>query len=304
MKINKKTIINIIVGIAIIFYIIFNSDIVNEINKTMASVANVSDTEEKVEVDGDITVSFIDVGQADSILIRTNGHNMLIDAGNNSDGEKLVSYFNNFGITNFDYVIGTHAHEDHIGGMDDIIENFDIDTFYMPDVTTTTKTFEDVLDAIISKNMSINIPKIDDEFYLDSAKIKIIYAGDKTNDLNDSSIVLKLTYGNNSFLFTGDATSNVEKVILSKDIKADVLKVGHHGSQYSSTNEFLNVVNPKYGVISAGKNNNYGHPTKENLDKLINNNIKIYRTDQDGTIIFTSDGSDISVKTMVTDTNG
>lgn len=304
MKINKKTIINIIVGIAIIFYIIFNSDIVNEINKTMASVANVSDTEEKVEVDGDITVSFIDVGQADSILIRTNGHNMLIDAGNNSDGEKLVSYFNNLGITNFDYVIGTHAHEDHIGGMDDIIENFDIDTFYMPDATTTTKTFEDVLDAIISKNMSINIPKIDDEFYLDSAKIKIIYAGDKTNDLNDSSIVLKLTYGNNSFLFTGDATSNVEKVILSKDIKADVLKVGHHGSQYSSTNEFLNVVNPKYGVISAGKNNNYGHPTKETLDKLINNNIKIYRTDQDGTIIFTSDGSDISVKTMVTDTNG
>ena len=304
MKINKKTIINIIVGIAIIFYIIFNSDIVNEINKTMASVANVSDTEEKVEVDGDITVSFIDVGQADSILIRTNGHNMLIDAGNNSDGEKLVSYFNNLGITNFDYVIGTHAHEDHIGGMDDIIENFDIDTFYMPDVTTTTKTFEDVLDAIISKNMSINIPKIDDEFYLDSAKIKIIYAGDKTNDLNDSSIVLKLTYGNNSFLFTGDATSNVEKVILSKDIKADFLKLGLLGSHYSSTNEFLNVVNPKYGVISAGKNNNYGHPTKETLDKLINNNIKIYRTDQDGTIIFTSDGSDISVKTMVTDTNG
>ncbi len=304
MKINKKTIINIIVGIAIIFYIIFNSDIVNEINKTMASVANVSDTEEKVEVDGDITVSFIDVGQADSILIRTNGHNMLIDAGNNSDGEKLVSYFNNLGITNFDYVIGTHAHEDHIGGMDDIIENFDIDTFYMPDATTTTKTFEDVLDALISKDMSINVPKIDDEFYLDSAKIKVIYAGDKTNDLNDSSIVLKLTYGNNSFLFTGDATSNVEKVILNKDIKADVLKVGHHGSGYSSTDEFLNVVNPKYGVILVGKNNSYGHPTKETLDKLINKNIKIYRTDQDGTITFTSDGKYISVKTMITDTDG
>lgn len=304
MKINKKTIINVIVGIAILFYIIFNGDLVGEINKSMASVSNVNVAEEKVEVDGDLTVSFIDVGQADSILITTNGHNMLIDAGNNEDGEKLVSYFNSLGITKFDYVIATHAHEDHIGGMDDIINNFNIDTFYMPDATTTTKTFEDVLDALISKEISISIPKIDSEFNLEGARLKVIYAGDETNDLNDSSIVLKLTYGNNSFLFTGDATSNVEKQILNKDIKADVLKVGHHGSGYSSTDEFLNAVNPKYGIILVGKNNSYGHPTIETLNKLSNKNIKVYRTDENGTIIFTSDGNDISVKTVITDTNG
>ena len=302
MKKSKKTIINIIVGIVIIFYIVFNSDLSNEINKSMASVSNVNDAEEKVEVNGNLAVSFIDVGQADCILITTNDHNMLIDAGNNEDGEKLVSYFNSLGITKFDHVVATHAHEDHIGGMDDIINNFDIDNFYMPQSTTTTKTFEDVLDALISKEISISIPKIDSEFNLDDAKLKVIYAGDETNDLNDSSIVLKLTYKNNSFLFTGDATSNIEKEILNKDIKADVLKVGHHGSQYSSTDDFLAAVNPKYAVILVGKNNSYGHPTIETLNKLAN--TKVYRTDENGTIIFTSDGKDISVKTIKTDTNG
>jgi len=301
---KKKGIINIISIIIVVLYVIFGTNFIDEMKNSTASVSNAFDKKEKLEVDGELKVYFLDVGQADSILIRTDNHNMLIDAGNNEDGEKLVSYFNNLGITKFDYVIGTHAHEDHIGGMDDIINNFDIDTFYMPDVATTTKTFEDVLDALISKDISINIPKIDEEFDLEDAKLKVIYAGDETNDLNDSSIVLKLTFGNNSFLFMGDATSNVEEQILNKNIKSDVLKVGHHGSQYSSKEEFLNMVKPKYAVIEVGKNNSYGHPTKETLNKLMDRNIKIYRTDMDGTIIFSSDGNNISVDTMTTDTNG
>ncbi len=301
---KKKGIINIISIIVVVLYVIFGTNFIDEIKNSTASVSNAFEENEKLEVSGELKVYFLDVGQADSILIRTDNHNMLIDAGNNEDGEKLVSYFNNLGITKFDYVIGTHAHEDHIGGMDDIINNFDIDTFYMPDATTTTKTFEDVLDALISKNLSINIPKIDNEFDFEDAKLKVIYAGDETNDLNDSSIVLKLTFGNNSFLFMGDATSNVEKQILNKNISSDVLKVGHHGSQYSSKEEFLDMVKPKYAVISAGKNNNYGHPTKETLNKLMDRNIKLYRTDMDGTIIFTSSGNGISVETIATNTNG
>jgi beta-lactamase superfamily II metal-dependent hydrolase len=174
----------------------------------------------------------------------------------------------------------------------------------MPDAITTTKTFEDVLDALEEKNISLTVPTVDDEFKLGNATLKVIYSGDSTNDLNDSSIVLKLIYGNNSFLLTGDATSNVEKELLSKDINTDVLKVGHHGSGYSSTESFLDKVDPKYAVISVGLNNTYNHPTSETLDKLNNRNIKIYRTDQDGTIIFTSDGTDLSVKTVETDTNG
>lgn len=305
---NKKNInlFRIIIGFCILLYVIFGTSFLDNIKESTASIANISETEvtKKVEVDGNLNVYFIDVGQADSILITNNEHNMLIDAGNNEDGKKLVDYFKNIGITSFDYVVGTHPHEDHIGGIDDVINNFDISTFYMPDVITTTKTFEDVLDTLEAKNMSIEVPKIGDNFHLGNAKIEVMYAGDDTNDLNDSSIVLRLTYGNNSFLFTGDATSNVEKQILKKNINSDVLKLGHHGSQYSSTNDFLDVVKPKYAVISVGKNNSYGHPNNEILNKLNNRNIKINRTDQDGTIIFTSDGENISVETVKTDTNG
>lgn len=305
---NKKNInlFRIIIGFCILLYVVFGTSFLDNIKESTASIANISETEvtKKVEVDGNLNVYFIDVGQADSILITNNEHNMLIDAGNNEDGKKLVDYFKNIGITSFDYVVGTHPHEDHIGGMDDIINNFDISTFYMPDVITTTKTFEDVLDVLEAKNMSIEVPKIGDDFNLGNAKIEVMYAGDDTNDLNDSSIVLRLTYGNNSFLFTGDATSNVEKQILKKNINSDVLKLGHHGSQYSSTNDFLDAVKPRYAVISVGKNNSYGHPNNETLNKLNNRNIKINRTDQDGTIIFTSDGENISVETVKTDTNG
>ena len=305
---KKKNFINIIVFLLIITYVFVGTDFKNDIKKASADMSNISKQTTKVKktvnVTGDLIVSFIDVGQADSILIQNNNHNMLIDAGNNEDGEKLVSYFKENNITNFDYVVGTHAHEDHIGGLDDIINNFDIKTFYMPDVITTTKTFEDVLVALDNKNIKLSIPTIDNEFKLADANLKVIYVGSSSSDLNDSSIVLRLDYKNNSFLFTGDATTKVEKQILNKDIDVDVLKLGHHGSSYSSSDIFLNKVNPSYAVISCGLNNIYNHPTNSTLDKLNKKNIKLYRTDMDGTIIFTSDGDKLLINTVKTNTNG
>ena len=257
-----------------------------------------------VDTEGELLkVSFLDVGQADSILINANNKYMLIDAGNNEDGEKLVMYLKSLGIEKFDYVVGTHAHEDHIGGMDNIIDSFDIGTFYMPDVITTTKTFEDVLDSLEKKNLNFDTPQIGSTFDLGKAKIETIYVGKDSKNLNNSSIILKLTYGNVSFLFTGDIESDVEKALLNKDIESDVLKVAHHGSNTSSSNAFLKKVNPKYAIISVGTGNSYGHPKSVILDRLEKLGTKIYRTDELGTIIVTTDGEKIEVSNVKTDTN-
>ncbi len=268
---------------------------------------NISDTQPvnvTRKVDGSLMVHFVDVGQADCILVSTQDHNMLIDAGNNEDGDKLVDYFNSLGIKKFDYVFGTHAHEDHIGGMDNIIDNFEIDDFYMPDVVSSSRTFEDVLLALEEKKLAFQTPNVGEQFYLADAIVKVLYVGDEDSDLNDTSIVLKLSYGNNSFLLTGDATANVEKKLLNSDIKADVLKIGHHGSQYSSSIDFLEKVNPKYAIIQVGEGNVYDHPKIETLNKLNNLKIRVYRTDLNGTIIAKSDGKEITFSTKETDTDG
>lgn len=251
-----------------------------------------------------LQIWFLDVGQADSILIQNGDANMLIDAGNNEDGKKLVSYFQSLGIESFQYVIGTHAHEDHIGGMDDIIDNFNIDTFYMPDAITTTATFESVLDSLEAKNIAFQTPSIDSIFKLGNATIDVLYVGTDDSDLNNTSIVLKLTYGNTSMLFMGDAEKEVETIIEKKDISADVLKVGHHGSNTSSSKTFLEKVNPSYAIISVGTGNSYGHPSNTTIQNLENQNIQIYRTDENGTIIMTSDGTNITFQTIQTNTNG
>lgn len=256
------------------------------------------------ESSSNLKIYFVDVGQADCILINDNNEYSLIDAGNNEDGEKLVKYFKDFGITKFKYVFGTHAHEDHIGGMDNIIENFQIEHFYMPDAITTTRTFEEVLDALEEKSIAFETPKEDENLTFSDTDFKVLHVGKDKKDLNDTSIVLKLTYKNTSYLFMGDATSSVEKDILDKDIKSDVLKVGHHGSQYSSTISFLKKVSPKYAIIEVGKNNSYNHPKEVTLKKLEDLGTKIYRTDEDGTIILTSDGENMSFETVKTDTNG
>lgn len=302
-KLNK--LIRIIIGLVILIVVIIQGNLFDNVSNATASI-NDSTKSDKIDakVEGNLSVSFIDVGQADSILIRNGNYNMLIDAGNNEDGEKLVNYFKSLGIEEFTYVFATHPHEDHIGGMDDIINNFKIDNYYMSNKLSTTKTFMDVLDALDGRNLKYTVPNKGDTLKLGDANIKVIYPGDDKSNINDSSIVLKITYGKNSFLLTGDATSNVERKIYNEDIKSDVLKVAHHGSSYSSTDVFLDRVKPYYAVISVGKNNIYNHPSNKTLEKLNKRNIKVYRTDLDGTITFASDGENLSVKALKTDTNG
>lgn len=300
-KQKKQLIEAILVIIITIISIYFNNE--KEVqspttqNRKTEQVINTSDAD-------NLKVHFIDVGQADSILIEQNNEYMLIDAGNNEDGQLLVNYFNNLGITSFKYVFGTHAHEDHIGGLDDIIENFTIENFYMPEVITTTKTFEDVLDALEAKQVAFQTPKINDELTLKDSKIKVLSILNDDEDLNDTSIVLRLKYGTTSFLFTGDASSTIEKNILNKEIQSDVLKLGHHGSRYSTSKEFLKKVSPTYAIISVGKNNSYNHPHSEVFKRLNEQNVKIYRTDEQGAIIAESNGTIINFTTIKTNTNG
>ena len=261
---------------------------------------------EVVSNPNNLIIHYVDVGQGDCILIGQNNEYVLIDAGNNEDGELLVDYFKQLGIEKFKYVIGTHAHEDHIGGIDNIINNFELEHFYMPDVITTTKTFEDVLDALLAKKKAFETPNIGDTFKLNDASFEVLYLGKDKSDLNNTSIVLKLTYKNTSYLFMGDATSKVEKILLDNEVnlKSDVLKVGHHGSQYSSTAAFLKQVSPSYAVIQVGENNDYDHPKQITLNKLEKLKTLTYRTDKHGTIILTSDGENISFETIKTNTNG
>ncbi len=255
--------------------------------------------QEATKTSGPLKVHFIDVGQADSILIQTPGGKcMLIDAGNNADGSSVVSYIKSQGINKIDVLVGTHPHEDHIGGMDSVIYAFDISQIYMPKASNNTKTFEDVLMAIKSKGLKVNTAAAGVNIDLDPSLKAIIYAPNSTyyEDLNNYSAVIKLTYKNTSFLFTGDAEDISENEMLSKgyDLKADVLKVGHHGSSSSTTPAFLKAVSPKHAVISVGKNNDYGHPAQQTLDRLAAANVQVFRTDEVGTIVATSDGSTIT----------
>ena len=283
---------------------VFLSDI--EGTYSLEDISNIFTESVFNEVNSNLIVSYLDVGQADSILIENNKEYMLIDAGNNEDGELLVKYFNQKEITNFKYLVGTHPHEDHIGGLDDVINNFDVGTIYMPDAITTTKTFTDVLDAIENKGLTYKVPKIQETFTLGEATLEVIYTGTDTKELNNTSIVLRLVFGETTFLFTGDAEDKAEETILKSglNIQADVLKIGHHGSKYSTTDEFLNEVNPKYAIISVGEGNSYKHPESIVLNKLDDNNIEVHRTDLEGTIIVTSDGKNITINNIDTNVNG
>lgn len=247
------------------------------------------------EVTDDLKVYFIDVGQADSILVTSKDETMLIDAGNNEDGEEVVNFIKEKGITKLNYVIGTHPHEDHIGGLDDVINAFDIENVVLPDITTNTKTFEDVLDAIENKHLEITTPQIGDTFTLGESNCEVKSTIIDNSNLNLASLVIRLEFGKNSFLFMGDAeTENEEQTTWEQ---TTVLKVGHHGSNTSSSLKFLEQVKPQIAVIMVGEGNRYGHPNEETLEKLEKMNAKIYRTDENGTITITSDGNECKVET-------
>ena len=298
-KISTKRILSgiitvIILGIAGILGT--NEEFINTISNVDKQTNSQNEQQIEFVAQEDLLIDFIDVGQADSILVRNQDKIMLIDAGTNEAGEMVDKYLQNLGITKIDYLVGTHPHEDHIGGLDNVINNFDIGQIYMPKIETTTKTFEDVLEAIENKNLTVTAPNKGDKIELGQAVGEFMTEPilDKDN-LNVSSLVLRLEFGNTSYLFMGDAEEENEETIIWP--KTNVLKVGHHGSSTSSSKSFLEQVQPKYAIIMAGKDNSYGLPTQETIDKLHNIGSEIYRTDEDGTIQMTSDGNTIQIKT-------
>lgn len=262
--------------------------------------SNIGETIENDE-NTKLKVSFIDVGQADCILVEADGHFMLIDAGNRDDAEDLIAYLEGEEVEKLEYVIATHPHEDHIGSMDKVIKGFDIGKMIMPEIVHTSRVFEDMLDAIEEKGLKITKAKPKDTYQLGDAEFTILSpVQDYGDNLNNWSVGIKLIYGGNSFVMVGDAEALAEQDIIASgiDIKADVLKVGHHGSNSSSSDEFLEAVAPDYAVIQCGKDNSYGHPHKEVIKKLEDRKISLYRTDLQGTIIAYSDGKTISWNTQ------
>lgn len=290
-KKNDKKIVTIISFIIVLVTAILGGELFLKTDKNSQAVQTSNTVlSDKLEVD------FIDVGQADSILVSNKNETMLIDAGNNENGQDVVKFIKNKGISKINYLIGTHPHADHIGGLDDVINSdLEIENVYMPKIQTNTKTFEDVLDALKNKNLKVTAPNKGDAFKIGDVNCEVMTDSILDNEnLNLSSIVIKLNYGEKTFLFMGDAETENEKTISWP--KVDLLKVGHHGSNTSSSQDFLNQVKPEYAIIMAGKDNTYGLPKQKILDRLNKIGAKLYRTDELGTITIISDGKTIEVK--------
>lgn len=245
-----------------------------------------------------LKVHYLDVGQGDSIFIELpNNETMLIDAAESYQSENIINYLKNLNYQKIDYVIGTHPHTDHIGGLKDIINTFEIGKIYMPKVVSTTKTYESLLMAIKDKNLKINTAKAGTSIIdTDALKINILAPNNSTyTELNNYSVVTKITYGTTKFLFMGDAEKLSENEI-KEDVTADVIKIGHHGSNTSSSIDFIKKVNAKYGIISVGLNNKYNLPKEETITNWENSGTKIYLTSTNGNITAISDGTNIKIE--------
>ena len=308
-KIKNNSTLQVVLGIIVFILIVVmgnnhDLDLLESLKETteldsLENVENVDNTTDEIisSVTGNLIIDYIDVGQGDSILIRQGDATMLIDGGTSVCEEDLLAFLKAENVDKFEYIIGTHPHEDHIGSLDDVINTYEFDTFLFPKVTATTKTFENLVLAVKNRQKKFTTPVVGTEYSLGEAKFEILAPnGTKYTSTNDYSIVIKLTYGENTFIFTGDAESLSEQDILNNnvDVSADVLKLGHHGSTTSTSKKFLEAVNPKYAVISVGKDNSYKHPTKTTMNKLEDMNISVYRTDEQGTIECISDGKNIT----------
>jgi len=254
---------------------------------------------------GELTVTFIDVGQGDSVFIRhSDGTTMLIDAGDHRlrSGERIIEYLQGLGVSRIDYMVGTHPHADHIGGMEFLIRNMEVGQILMPNVQHNTLTFERLMDAIAQVGLTVRTPRAGERIALGGAEVTVLSATNPAGnrELNDYSIVLKVRFGEHSFLFTGDGEHPLEGALVDAgmNISATVLDVGHHGSTTSTGEEFLRRVSPEIAVIQVGANNGHGHPHRAVLNRLEAHDVRVYRTDLNGNVRITTDGAVKQVNTQ------
>lgn len=246
--------------------------------------------------DGDLNVYYLDVGQADCTILENDGEVLMIDAGNNDDDELILDFLREKGIQNIKYAIGTHSHEDHVGGLDAVLEEVETDHVILPEEDSNTRTYRDVLTAIKEQDIDLIRPEIGAQYSFGNASFQILAPSDgKKSSPNHYSVGVMVTYGKTKFLFTGDAEEAQEKEMLLTGIplECDVFKAGHHGSSTSNSLDFVRAADPTWAVISCGEGNSYGHPHVEVLAEFEDEDIQIYRTDRQGTITAVSDGQDI-----------
>ncbi len=253
---------------------------------------------------GKMEVHYIDVGQGDATLVTCDGHAMLIDAGDYSKGTAIQNYLQKQKIKKLDYLILTHPDSDHIGGAPVIITKFEIGRVFVSNYEKDNKTYQKLIQALDNKRLKYTTPETGTQYALGTAKITILAPNNVYDNPNDASVALMLQNGKNKFLFTGDAGEDAEQDILETDIdlSADVYKAGHHGSSTSTSQDFFKAVSPSCAVISCGEDNSYGHPHAETLNTFRMNGVKVYRTDEDGTIIATSDGKEITFNVPASET--
>ena len=307
---NKKITSQIIVGILVIIFLslvpyIQENGIREKIKQNYSKLTETSSNikEESIPVEGELAMHVIDVGQADSILIMQNGTSMLVDCGTKSKGDEVVQYLKKLGIEKIDILVGTHPHEDHMGGMAKVIRNFEIGVLYTPDTSKeniTTLWYMDFLEAVQEKNIEWKYPTVGENIELENAKIKILGPNSTTyNNINNYSIAMRISFGETDILLTGDAEKEAEEEIMKTgfELESEIYKAAHHGSNTSNSEEFLEKVKPQYVAISVGKDNLYKHPNKNVIKRFDKLGANIYRTDEVGTTIFITDGININVIT-------
>jgi len=240
----------------------------------------------------EIRVHFIDLGQADGILLQSTKNAVLIDGGERKTQNTLINYLQNTGITVLDYIVATHPHSDHIGGLAAVIQQFDVKNILMPDITHNTATFHNFLNAIENKNIPATMPSVGDKITAGIIELTVLAPFTNFDNLNNASIILRMAHGKTSFLFTGDAEiqSEIEMINSGLNLRANILKAGHHGSRTSTSIEFLDAVKPQIVIVTCGHKNSYGHPHKEFLERISQpkRKITLFRTDEMGTIIITA----------------